>query len=202
MFVDRRKSNRHALAGLVVVIFVLLGAFSIVVGVLVEQNHALRRQGVRIESIARNAETAAEGAKRVAEESQPCSPGDPPTKPSCQRAARTEGIITRAIDLVRQAIAAGLELHDLNTHRQHEDLRQRVSETPPTVPVERTPITAAPSTTMAPTTAPPAPATTTTAPRPPVTLPPLFEIRPTVPAEPPVTAPPACKERGKSGKCK
>lgn len=181
MFVDRRKANRHVLAALVFVIFVLLGAFAIVVGVLVEQNHQLRQQGVRIESIALDAEEAAKGAKRVAEESQPCTP-DSPSSPACQRAARTESVLTRAIDLVRQALAAGLEAHDLNTHRQHEDLRRRVASAPAMAPVERTPITpavTAPSSTI--------PATTTTtaapveAPRSVLTVPTTL---------PPVTAPP------------
>lgn len=184
VFNERRKANRHVLAGLVFVIFLLLGAFAVVVGVLVEQGH-------RIEAIALNAETAAEGARHEAEEAQPCNEGDPPDKPSCVRAARTERIIAAALDVVRQAIATGIELHDLNTHRQHEAIRSRVT----TTTVERTPITAPP---VASTTTPP-PSTTTTTTRPAVTAPSV-----PIPALVPSLTPPTsdCRMRGKSGKCR
>ena len=185
VFNDRRKGNRQVVATLVVIIFVLLGAFAFVVSALVEQGH-------RIEAIALNAEEAADGARREAEEAQPCNEGDPPDKPSCRRAARTERVIAAALDLVRQAIATGIELHDLNTHRQHEDLRQRVSEAPPT-PVERTPITAPPPTTT--TTSIP-PSTTTVAPRLTVPIPSL------IPSLTPPPLPEDCQPRGKSGKCR
>lgn len=163
----RRRSDRTLIAGLVVTIFVILAASSVVIA---QQNKALHR----LESLARGAKATAADAKRASEQAaagaadsrslieqfRPCAPGVPPSTPSCQRAAQADALVGRVLD----ALAHGLALHDANVHRDIDDLRHILASRSAPLP-DRPPITSPASVVAAPTTTPPPPTTTTTCPK-------------------------------------
>lgn len=160
------------MAGLVMVIFVLLAAFVVVLTIAVDLVRDVKVLTAATQATATESVQISKDTRRLVDESKPCAPADPPTSPACERARRTESIITQAIDAILRALAGAIEAHDLNTHRQHEDLRQRVSAAPTTTTVPRTPITAPPPA------AAPVPTSTTTT-RPSVPLPSLVPTLPT-----------------------
>lgn len=99
---------------------------------------------------AARAETAAAGAKeaaattlRLLEQNAPCTPGDPPDTPGCQRQARTEAYVAK----ISADLARGIAAHDLNTHEDLEELRRRVAaNSPPLPPVRQIAPASAPAT--------------------------------------------------------
>lgn len=116
----------------------------------------LRAQGNRLELLATDAASAAHDARALLAEIEPCDPGDDPASPGCKRAARSDALVGAALQRINDALAGGIAAHDLNAHRQHEELARRLGVT--SALTRPTPITAAPR----PTTTTTRPATTTT----------------------------------------
>lgn len=116
-----------------------------------------------------DAKNASAGNRALLEQFRPCFPGDPTETPGCQRQARTDAIIANAVGQISSSLAKGLALHDLNSHREIEELRARIAAgTAPISGRQPIPIPSVPSAT--PPTAPPPPSIV---PAPSVVLPPI-----------------------------